>query len=95
MDLSILRLGVEHKYVMDALLAFSAMHLAHLTDCALVGILGMKYSGSALTGLREATGSLTVHNADAIIAASLVLSWQSTDLCVSLNYETETKKKPY
>ena len=65
---------------MDALLAFAAMHMAHLTDCALVGLLGMKYSGRALTGLREAIGELTPQNADALVAASLVLSWQSTDL---------------
>ncbi|RMI98450.1 hypothetical protein CDV36_016107 [Fusarium kuroshium] len=78
---TLLRIGNMTPYVMHALLAFSAMHIAFLTDCPLVGSLAYNHRGIALEGLQEAIGSFSRETSDAILAASLVLSWQATDWC--------------
>jgi hypothetical protein len=76
---TLLRIGATTPYVMHALLAFSAMHIAFLTDCPLVGSMAYEHRGIALKGLQEAIGSFSRETSDAILAASLVLSWQATD----------------
>jgi hypothetical protein len=76
---TLLRIGATTPYVMNALLAFSAMHIAFLTDCPLVGSMAFEHKGVALSGLHEAIGSFSRETSDAILAASLVLSWQATD----------------
>ncbi|PHH84081.1 hypothetical protein CDD83_2526 [Cordyceps sp. RAO-2017] len=76
---TLLRIGATTPYVMHALLAFSAMHIAFLTDCPLVGSMAFEHRGVALSGLHEAIGSFSRGTSDAILAASLVLSWQATD----------------
>lgn len=76
---SLLRIGATTPYVMHSLLAFSAMHIAFLTDCPLVGSMAYEHKGIALKGLQEAIGSFSRETSDAILAASLVLSWQATD----------------
>lgn len=64
---------------MHALLAFSAMHIAFLTDCRRVGNMAFEHRGIALSGLHAAIGSFSRETSDAILAASLVLSWQAND----------------
>ncbi|UNI22392.1 hypothetical protein JDV02_008284 [Purpureocillium takamizusanense] len=76
---TLLRIGATTPYVMHALLAFSAMHIAFLTDCPLVGSMAFEHRGIALSGLHEAINSFSRETSDAILAASLVLSWQATD----------------
>ncbi|EFZ00695.1 Zn(2)-C6 fungal-type DNA-binding domain protein [Metarhizium robertsii ARSEF 23] len=76
---TLLNIGATTPYVMHALLAFSAMHIAFLTDCPLVGSLAFEHRGIALSGLHEAIGTFSRETSDAILAASLVLSWQATD----------------
>lgn len=76
---SILQIGSTNRYVMHSLLAFSAMHIAFLTDCPIVGNMAYEHRGLALKGLQEAIGSFSRDTSDAILAASLVLSWQATD----------------
>jgi len=76
---SLLRIGAETPYVMHALLAFSAMHIAFLTDCPLVGSMAFEHRGAAYSGLQEAIVSFSRENSDPILAASLVLSWQATE----------------
>jgi hypothetical protein len=76
---TILRIGATTGYVLHALLAFSAMHIAHLTDCPIVGNMAYEHRGIALKGLQEAIGTFSHETSDAILAASLVLSWQATD----------------
>ncbi|PHH61384.1 hypothetical protein CDD81_409 [Ophiocordyceps australis] len=76
---NILRIGATTPYVMHALLAFSAMHIAFLTDCPLVGSMAFEHRGIALKGLKEAIGSFSRETSDAVLAASLVLSWQAID----------------
>lgn len=67
---------------MNALLAFSATHLAWLTECPLVNNMAYEHRGVALKGLHEAIGSFSRQNSDAVLAASLLLSWQTTEWCV-------------
>ncbi|PHH71995.1 hypothetical protein CDD82_6225 [Ophiocordyceps australis] len=76
---NILSIGATTPYVMHALLAFSAMHIAFLTDCPLVGSMAFEHRGIALKGLKEAIGSFSRETSDAVLAASLVLSWQAID----------------
>ncbi|TPX08761.1 uncharacterized protein E0L32_009823 [Thyridium curvatum] len=76
---TIIKIGATQGYVMHSLLAFSAMHLAFLTDCPLVGNMAYEHRGIALKGLQEAIGTFSRETSDAILAASLVLSWQATD----------------
>jgi hypothetical protein len=76
---TIIKIGATNSYVMHALLAFSAMHIAWLTDCPLVGNMSYEHRGVALKGLQEAIGSFSRETSDAVLAASLVLSWQATD----------------
>ncbi|RFU73800.1 hypothetical protein TARUN_8446 [Trichoderma arundinaceum] len=76
---TLLKIGATTPYVMHALLAFSAMHIAFLTDCPLVGSMAFEHRGKALSGLHAAIGSFSRDTSDAILAASLVLSWQATD----------------
>ncbi|SPQ21281.1 e1196b81-abe7-4cc1-b87d-6d8621d9401a [Thermothielavioides terrestris] len=75
----IIKIGATHRYVLHALLAFSAMHLAYLTGCPAVGNMAYEHRGVALKGLQEAIGAFSRETSDAILAASLVLSWQATD----------------
>ncbi|KAK8067093.1 hypothetical protein PG997_013840 [Apiospora hydei] len=76
---TILKIGATNSYVMHALLAFSAMHIAFLTDCPIVGNMAYEHRGIALKGLHEGIGTFSRETSDAVLAASLVLSWQATD----------------
>lgn len=82
---SIINLGSAHRYVMESLLAFSAMHIAFLTDCPIVGNMAYEHRGRALGGLHEAISSFSYETSDAVLAASLVLSWQATDWYALMN----------
>ncbi|KAI0472124.1 hypothetical protein GGR56DRAFT_667788 [Xylariaceae sp. FL0804] len=76
---TILKIGATHGFVMHALLAFSAEHIAFLSSCPHVGNMAYEHRGRAFNGLQEAIGSFSPDNSDAVLAASLVLSWQATD----------------
>ncbi|PMD24020.1 hypothetical protein NA56DRAFT_567153 [Hyaloscypha hepaticicola] len=74
-----LKIGIDYGFVMHALLALSATHLAWLTDCPLTANMAYEHRGIALKGLQEAIGAFSRENSDAVLAASLLLSWQATD----------------
>lgn len=76
---TLLKIAATFPYVMEALLAFSATHIAWLTTCPIVGNMACVHRGIAFKGLQEAISSFSKQNSDAILAASLVLSWQATD----------------
>jgi len=76
---SFLKIGATYGFVMHAILALSATHIAWLTDCPLVSQLAYEHRGIALKGLQEAIGSFSRENSDAVLAASLLLSWQATE----------------
>jgi hypothetical protein len=80
--LSFLKIGTDYGFVMHALLAFSATHLAWLTDCPLAANMAYEHRGIALKGLHEAIGAFSRQNSDAVLAASLLLSWQATEWLV-------------
>lgn len=77
---SIFEISATSPYVMHALLAFAAMHIGIFTSCRLVGKMVLEYRQSALIGLRNAIETFSRETSDAILGASIVLSWQATDL---------------
>jgi len=74
-----LKIGSDYGFVMHALLALSATHLTWLTDCPLTANMAYEHRGIALKGLHEAIGNFSRQNSDAVLAASLLLSWQATE----------------
>lgn len=64
---------------MSALLALSASHLAWQTENTDTMNLAYHHRGVALKGLHEAIGAFSRENSDAILAASMLLSWQATE----------------
>ena len=77
--ISFLKIGSEYGFVMDALLALSAGHLAWLTECPLTKNMAIEHRGKAFVGLHHAIGDFSRVNSDAVLAASLLLSWQATE----------------
>ncbi len=64
---------------MHALLGLSATHMAWLTEDQTVDQMAYEHRGVAFKGLQEAIGSFSRENSDAVLAASLLLSWQATE----------------
>lgn len=64
---------------MNALLAFSASHLAWQTKNADTENLAFYHSGIALRGLHEAIGAFSEQNSEAVLATSILLLWQATE----------------
>ena len=64
---------------MHAVLGFSATHLAWVSQSQEIKQLAFQYSGIALNGLHEALGAFSKQNSDAVLASSLLLSWQAND----------------
>lgn len=84
---SIINIGCTHGFVLESLLAFSATHIAWLTGCPQVEGLAYEHRITALQGLQEAINTFSRETADAILAASLVLTWQATDWYAHNNFE--------
>lgn len=74
-----LKIGIDYPFVMHALLALSATHLSWLTDCPLTANMAVEHRGHAMKGLHETIGAFSRQNSDAVLAASLLLSWQSNE----------------
>lgn len=74
-----LSIAASYPYVMHALLSFSANHLAWSRSSNETRNLHIQHGTIALRGLHEAIGSFSHANADAVLAASLLLLWQATD----------------
>ena len=64
---------------MSAILALSASHLAWKTRNAETEHLAIHHHGVAIKGLHEAIGSFSRENSEAILAASMLLSWQASE----------------
>jgi hypothetical protein len=67
---------------MSAIRALSASHIAWMTRNQDTENLAYHHRGVALKELQQAIGSFSRENADAILAASMLLSWQATDWLV-------------
>lgn len=64
---------------MHSILAFSASHLAWISQSSETRNLAFQHHGIALKGLHEVLMGLNKANIDAALASSLLLQWQSTD----------------
>jgi len=74
-----LSLASSYPFVMHALLSFSANHLAWSRSSDETRHLHIHHGTIALRGLHDAIGNFSHANADAVLAASLLLLWQATD----------------
>lgn len=76
---SILNAADDYRFVISGVLAFAATHLAWLTNSAETKNLAYHHRGVALKGLHDAIGQFSQKNSDAILAASILLSWQTSE----------------
>lgn len=76
---SFLAIAVSSDFVMSAIMAFSASHLAYITGNKETESLAFHHRGIAFKGLQSAMAGFSKENSDAILAASILLSWQVTD----------------
>ncbi|KAI9831018.1 MAG: hypothetical protein M1819_005256 [Sarea resinae] len=74
-----LSIASTYGFVMHSVLALSATHLAWLTDSPETSNIAYQHRGMAMKGLHEAIGGFSRENSDAVLAASILLSWQATD----------------
>ncbi|KAL2053164.1 hypothetical protein ABVK25_006489 [Lepraria finkii] len=74
-----LEVAVTHDFVMSSILALSATHLAWLTNSVETWNLAYYHRSVANNGTKRAIGNFSNENSDAILAASILLSWQSSD----------------
>ncbi|KAJ5089274.1 hypothetical protein N7532_007958 [Penicillium argentinense] len=74
-----LAIGLSNDFVMNAILALSALHLAYLTQDQETKQLAYHHKVTALRGLQTAIGAFSKDNCEAILAASILLSWQATE----------------
>ncbi|KAK6352965.1 hypothetical protein TWF696_004955 [Orbilia brochopaga] len=77
--LKFLRLAVHHEFVMEAILSLSAAHLASVTGSADSRQVSFQHGGVAMKGLQDELNRFSRANADACLAASVLLSWQTSD----------------
>ena len=64
---------------MSAILALSATHLAWVTKSVETDNLAYHHRGLALNGLRQSIDNFCKDNSDAVLGASILLSWQASD----------------
>ncbi|KAI9896988.1 hypothetical protein N3K66_008010 [Trichothecium roseum] len=76
---TLISIGSQTQYVMHALLSFSAMHIAFITECPKVARMSYDLRGHAYEGLKGDVSNFSRENSDAVLAASLVLSWEAHD----------------
>ncbi|KAJ5774940.1 C6 transcription factor RosA-like [Penicillium paradoxum] len=74
-----LAIALNSEFVMSAILSLSAFHLAFLTRHQETRQLAVRHQVAALQGLQAALVSFSKDNCDAILAASVLLSWQATE----------------
>jgi len=67
---------------MHSLLGLSASHLTWLTESYATLQLAYEHRGLAFQGLQQSIGDFSKENSDAVLAASILLSWQVTDWSV-------------
>ncbi|KAF6238515.1 hypothetical protein HO173_003483 [Letharia columbiana] len=65
-----------YDFVMSSILALSATHIAWMTNSVETKNLAYFHRGVALKGLQGAIGNFSRDNSDAVLAASILLSWQ-------------------
>lgn len=68
---------------MSSILTVSASHLAWITRNKETKQLAYHHRGVAIQGLHKAIGAFSRANCEAILAASILLSWQASEWYVS------------
>lgn len=71
---------------MSSLLTLSASHLARTTCDVNIPQLVLRHRGIALRGLREAIRGSAPDKYEAILAASMLLSWQDSEWYMNLHF---------
>nr|UPX44866.1 hypothetical protein FAC5L9_29 [Penicillium camemberti] len=74
-----LAIALTNEFVMSSILGLSAFHLAFLTRDQETKQLAYHHKVTALRGLQTAIGSFSKDNCEAVLAASILLSWQATE----------------
>lgn len=77
-------IAFSSKYVMDAILAWSATHLAQMTGEKELNREMYYHRCRALKGLQAAVKDLSKRESDAALCASIIMAWQATDAYVYL-----------
>jgi hypothetical protein len=76
-------MAASHAFVMHSILAFSASHLAWISQSSETRNLAFQHGSIALRGLHEGIANFTKANSDAVLASSLLLAWQATEWYVT------------
>jgi hypothetical protein len=71
--------AASHPFVMHSILAFSASHLAWISQSTDTRNLAFHHASIALKGLHDGIATFCKMNSDAVLASSLLLAWQATD----------------
>ncbi|KAF4213383.1 hypothetical protein CNMCM5878_000017 [Aspergillus fumigatiaffinis] len=74
-----LSLALSNDFVMSSILTLSASHLAWITRNQETKQLAYHHRGIAIKGLHKAIGTFSKENCEAILASSMLLSWQASD----------------
>ncbi|OGM46674.1 C6 transcription factor RosA-like protein [Aspergillus bombycis] len=74
-----LNIAITNDFVMSSILTLSASHLAWITRNKETKQLAYHHRGVAIQGLHKAIGTFSKGNCDAILAASILLSWQASE----------------
>lgn len=74
-----MRIASSNDFVMHSLLGLSASHLSWETANGATMQLAYQHRGYAFQGLQVSIGNFSKENSDAVLAASILLSWQVTD----------------
>lgn len=69
----------HQPFLVHAILAFSALSLAWESNSSEIKSLAYTHGGIALEGLQHAIASFSRDNSDAVLLASILLSWQAND----------------
>lgn len=81
---SMISIALSSDYAMNALLAFSASHLAWQTKNPDTEHLSYHHSGIATKALQEALTAFSEHASEAVLATAMLLSWQAKDWYVRI-----------
>jgi len=74
-----LSIAATHPFVMHSILAFSASHLAWISQSSETRTLAVQHASIGLKGLHEGIQNFTKANSDAVLASSLLLAWQANE----------------
>lgn len=71
---SVIELAFDHSFLLHSILAFSALHMAHIhpQEKAIYGNVAARHQDKALSGVHSAIANITAHNCEALLAFSLL-----------------------